>query len=331
MTARIAAERAILELNRDLEARVEERTDQLAAAGAELRRRNEALADANARLEQLDALKDEFVALVSHELRAPLTNIAASAELLKTYPTAAHAPAREKLDIIIQEVDRLARLVRGVLDVSRIQAGHLGLDVRPVAPAALCARALDGFPHAERVSLLVAPDLPEVAADFDRAVQVLVNLLDNAVKYSSSDRAVTLSVEPADRGGSHVAFRVRDDGVGILQAEQEHIFDRFHRLEHGDDRRTYGHGLGLYIARHIAQAHNGWLEVESEPGCGSVFELGLPIDVPMPIGREGNTHSGRRTRRADPRTIENPGPSDAVVRSGQDGEVRPRATVAEER
>jgi len=294
MTARVAAERAVLAVNRQLEERVAERTRQLEASGEQLRMQNDQLEAANAELSRLDALKDEFVALVSHELRAPLTNIQASVELLQMRDRRpgrsgadlqAHDDARDeidrldKLEIIGQEVERLGRLVRGVLDVSRMQTGGFQLRTAPVEPGELCAAALARVDLGARaVSLAIAPGLPPVLADFDRAVQVLVNLLENAAKYSPEATPIDVDVV---RGGAveagAIVFAVTDRGIGIPADEQGRIFDRFHRVARGDDRTTYGHGLGLHIARGLVDAHGGRLWVESVAGQGSTFAFTLPV------------------------------------------------------
>ncbi len=274
MTARIETEKSILTLNRELEARVEERTAQLRTASMALIMKNEALEDANAELERLDTLKDEFVALVSHELRAPLTNINASTELLLMKEPV--GGARDKLEIIGQEAQRLTRLVQGVLDVSRIQAGRFELRPAPTAPDELCRRALAALgADSARVTVDILPETPDALADFDRVVEVIVNLLENAVKYSWPESRIDLAVGP-DVDGTRVRFRVADHGVGVPAAELDMIFDRFHRVERGDARETYGHGLGLYIARGIVEAHGGRIEATSTSGQGSTFAFWLP-------------------------------------------------------
>lgn len=244
----------------------------------------EALTAANQALTQLDALKDEFVRLVSHELRAPLTNINASVELL--IGQAADAGQRRKLEIIGHEASRLTRLVQSVLDVSRMQAGRLELMPAPVATAHLCAEAVRRFADADHpFSIEVAPGTPPVLADLDRAVQVLGNLLDNAAKYSRPGSRIDVAAgplppmdpaAPAAAGARLVLFSVADRGVGIPAEELPRIFERFHRVERHDARETYGHGLGLYIARMIIEGHGGRIWVQSTPGAGSTFLFTLP-------------------------------------------------------
>lgn len=281
---RLSAEAAVRTLNRELEDRVATRTRELQAATEALRSKNEALTAANHELTKLDALKDEFVRLVSHELRAPLTNINASVELLIGQAT--DAGQRRKLEIIGHEASRLTRLVRSVLDVSRMQAGRLELLPAPVATAHLCAEAVRRFADADHPCRVdVAPGTPPVLADLDRAVQVLDNLLDNAAKYSPPGSRIDLSAgplppiareAPAVGAARPVLFSVTDRGVGIPAEELPRIFERFHRVERHDARETYGHGLGLYIARMIIEGHGGRIWVQSTPGSGSTFLFTLP-------------------------------------------------------
>ncbi len=252
--------------------------------------KNEALTAANQELTQLDALKDEFVRLVSHELRAPLTNINASVELL--IAQAGDAGQRRKLEIIGQEASRLTRLVQSVLDVSRLQAGRLELLPAPLPTAQLCAEAVRRFGDgAHPCTVKVAPGTSSVLADLDRAVQVLGNLLDNAAKYSPPGSRIDLSARdlPAfdpsavDAAGAapippapQVLFSVTDQGIGIPADELPRIFERFHRVERHDARETYGHGLGLYIARMLIEGHGGRIWAQSSPGAGSTFLFTLP-------------------------------------------------------
>ncbi|MCB0215349.1 MAG: PAS domain S-box protein [Caldilineae bacterium] len=271
---RVEAETAVRKLNRELEGRVVERTRQLQSLTEELRAKNAALSAANAELKQLDALKDEFVSLVSHELRAPLTNINASTELMLL--SVEDPKQRGKLEIIGHEASRLTRMVQSVLDVSRMEAGRLDLLTAPVEVDRLCQMAIDRhLPAGEPYRIAVAPDTPPVLADEDRALQVLGNLVSNAAKYSPAGSRIDLDARPAP-GGQAVLFTVADRGMGIPPDELQRIFERFHRVERHDARETYGHGLGLYIARKIVEAHGGRIWVESTPGIGSTFMFTLP-------------------------------------------------------
>ena len=271
---RVKAEDAVRQLNRELEARVVERTAQLQAVSEALRSKNEALVLANDELKQLDALKDEFVDLVSHELRAPLTNINASVELMLSGDP--DPRSRTKLEIIGDEASRLTRLVQSVLDVSRMEAGRLRIQPAPVPASELCQLALQLLGESDHEFVLsIQPQTPAVLADAERASQVLGNLLSNAAKYSPVGSRIDLAARPAP-AGEGVVFSVTDRGAGIPRDEIQRIFERFHRVERHDAKETYGHGLGLYIARKIVEAHGGSIRVESEPGQGSTFLFTLP-------------------------------------------------------
>jgi signal transduction histidine kinase len=269
-----AADEQVHELNRELEERVAERTSQLERATAELRAKNEALLAANVELQEVDALKDDFVDLVSHELRAPLTNINASVELLMGSELPAEAIG--KLSIIGDESERLTRLVRSILDVSRIQAGRLEVRAAPVAGADVCREAIERArgAHPDREwRLAPAARCDAVLADDERLGQVLDNLLDNAAKYSAAGGPVVVTVRALDQGP--VRFTVSDSGPGVVAEELPRIFERFHRVERGSARVTYGHGLGLYIARRLVELHGGriWAENAPEGGLEVSFEI----------------------------------------------------------
>lgn len=274
--ALVERDAAVERLNRDLEDRVAERTVQLEQATEELRAKNEELVSANAELKQLDEMKSEFVDLVSHELRAPLTNINASVELLlERHPADSE---REKLEIIGEEASRLTRLVQGVLDISRIEAGLLQLIAAPTDTEELLRSAVRnvGAAHDGREwNVTVADGTPGVLADCDRADQVLCNLLENAAKYSPQDTPVYVAARPLPEDGA-VLLSVTDQGAGIPEDELERVFERFHRVERGDARETYGHGLGLHIARRIVELHGGRIWVESTLGDGATFWFTLP-------------------------------------------------------
>ncbi|MCW5850405.1 MAG: MEKHLA domain-containing protein [Anaerolineae bacterium] len=275
ITARKRAEEQILNLNRALEERVALRTSELQDALQQLRDRADELERANQELTALDHLKSEFVSMVSHELRAPLTNINGSVELLMS--EGGFEPSqRTMLQIIGDQTQRLTRLVQGILNVSRIEAGRLHLrqerlDLRPLIQRvaqnvrAATARCLD-------VSL---PAEPVIAwADADRVEEILTNLIDNAFKYSAPETTVRVSSQVSPDG---IVIAVSDTGVGIPPDQLDHIFEKFHRVEQGDNRETYGYGLGLYIARGLVEALGGRIWAESTPGEGSTFYFTLPL------------------------------------------------------
>jgi len=270
----------IRQLNADLEQRVAERT-------AELAHKNEDLQRANQELQALDRLKSEFVSLVSHELRAPLTNINGGIELIAREQEALSPSRREVLGILRKESARLTRLVQNILDVSLLEAGRLTtnpgpLPLRPFLRRLLQGRLPDDSPH--HLTLDVPPDLPPAWADESHLADVVVNLVDNAIKYSPQGGEIRVSAHKDDDG---LVLCVQDEGIGITPAEQAYLFKQFYRANNGTDREVYGHGLGLYFCKKLVEAQGGriWVESEGTPGKGSAFYLSLPL-CPEDIGED---------------------------------------------
>ncbi|MEW5718997.1 MAG: PAS domain-containing sensor histidine kinase [Chloroflexota bacterium] len=278
ITERVRAAQAIQQLNLELEAKVAERTAQLAAATDELRRRNRELEKANQDLQKLDELKSEFVSMVSHELRAPLTNINGSIELLLSGDTPCYDRShRDLLQIVGEQSARLTRLVQGILNVSRIEAGQLILQPQAFNMVALIEKVIGVWESrgvANQFEHPTAQNLPSVWADRDRTEEVLFNLIDNAIKYSSENAPIHLDAAADDK---FITVSVSDRGVGIPSDEVEKIFDKFHRVDRSDNTETYGHGLGLYICRRLVEAQGGQIGVDSVLGEGSTFRFSLPL------------------------------------------------------
>lgn len=270
------AEARIRQLNRELEQRVAKRTEELAQAYEELRRRNEALEAANEELKELDQLKSDFVSMVSHELRAPLTNINGSIELMLTDGDMESQSQRTMLRIIGEQSARLTRLVQGILNVSRIEARKLEIHPQAVDVRPLMEKVIENLTRSDDTHSFTMPagPLPIVQADPDRLEEILANLIDNAVKYSPEGGTITLS---AQESNGRLIISVSDPGVGIPAKELDKIFDKFHRVDRGDARTTYGHGLGLYISKRFIEAHGGDIWVESKLGKGSTFSFTLPL------------------------------------------------------
>jgi len=261
----------IRRLNADLERRVAERT-------AELAEKNRALAQANAELKALDKLKSDFVSLVSHELRAPLTNINGSIELIAREREALSPARQEALDILRDESARLTKLVQSILDVSLLEAGRLTpnpgpLPLRPFLNQLLRGRLPEDGPH--HLVIDVPSNLPPAWVDETHLADVVVNLVDNAVKYSPDGGEIRVS---ARDGGGQLVLSVSDQGIGIPPEEQPRLFERFYRANNSTDREVYGYGLGLYFCRKLIEAQNGriWVESEGVPGRGATFYLSLP-------------------------------------------------------
>jgi PAS domain S-box-containing protein len=279
VTERERAQAQVRELNRHLENEVAKRTQELSDANEQLRRRQHALEKANLDLKRIDDLKSEFVSLVSHELRAPLANISGSLQILLAGDEAAQLTPhqREIIDLANDETERLTRLVKGVLNVTRIEAGQLPLSPQAFDIVALIERDLEQWRACVPEHTWVGPgqfNLPSVWGDRDRVAEVLMNLLDNAYKYSRTNGTVRVDARVAD---NRVIVSVGDQGPGISPEELEPIFDKFHRVERGDARQTYGYGLGLYISRKFIEAMGGELWAESEIDTGSTFYFSLPI------------------------------------------------------
>lgn len=246
-------------------------------------------------LEEMDRLKSNFLSSISHELRTPLTSVRGFAKLIakdfqrRFLPIAKDDPKLEKqarrigenLEIIVSEAERLTRLINDVLDISKIEADKIEwheeyIDVADMAKQAFNA-ASGQFVEKPAVTarVTVDKDLPPLRADRDRLVQVLVNLLNNAAKFTDEGR-VELKAQATERGW--VRFSVSDTGAGIPAEEQALVFDKFHQVTKADTltEKPKGTGLGLTICKQIVEHHGGRIWVESELGRGSEFIFVLP-------------------------------------------------------
>jgi signal transduction histidine kinase len=229
-------------------------------------------------LRRLSTLRADFVSLVSHELRTPMAAVIGSARTLQQRWRELTADQRESfLELIAGETNRLATLISDVLDTSRIDAGTFAFRFSDVDLGELVrdsVAAVDVGSDEVGVRAEVQDALPVVRGDPGRLRQVLMNLLDNAVKYSPAGDEVQVHAY-AENG--RVRIDVRDHGPGIAREDQRLIFEKFGRVTTGNTRS--GTGLGLFIARSIAEAHGGTLEVASAPEHGAVFTLELPVQA----------------------------------------------------
>jgi signal transduction histidine kinase len=236
--------------------------------------------EAASRLQELDQMKSDFVAITSHELRTPLAAIRGFVNtLVRRIDQLSAEEVREFLTIVDHQTDRLIHLVEDLLVVSKIEAGKLGFDPRPVDASTLLASVVHGLgDRAARVRIQVPEPVPTFVADPNRVGQILTNLLENALKFSPVEASVRLGavVEPGD-GRELVRFDVTDEGVGIAPEDLEAIFDRFHQTEAASTREAEGTGLGLYITRKLVEAMEGTISVASEVGRGSTFTVRLPL------------------------------------------------------
>ena len=236
------------------------------------------------RLRELDRLKSEFIAIVSHELRTPIASVYGAAVTLQQRQLDERG-RNSLLSVIFAESARLARLVEQVVWASRFEAGHAQMNVEEFEPVALTTQVLAAtrlhLPPALTVELAASGDLPKINADPERVRQVLVNLLDNAVKFSPDGGRITVSIR--DSNGS-VRFSVADQGIGIPPEEQARIFDKFHRLDPNLTRGVGGSGLGLYICQELIREMNGQIWVDRSNGPGSTFVFELPSAGPAAMG-----------------------------------------------
>lgn len=261
----------VIEYSRQLEFK----THQLEEATA-------ALTAANERLKELDRLKDDFLSTVTHELRTPLTSIRALSEILFDDPDIDPEQRQTFLGLVISESERLTRLINQVLDMAKIEAGEMDWNIAPMAindaarQAAAAAGQLLRDKHID-FQVNLAEGLPEVDGDHDRLVQVMVNLLSNAAKFTPEGGVVSLMTGPAPTDLVHgVQISVADSGPGIDPAHHDVIFDRFRQVGDTMTDKPAGTGLGLAISKRIVEGLGGCIWVESAVGAGATFKAILP-------------------------------------------------------
>lgn len=238
--------------------------------------------DARRKVEDLSRLKDEFLSIVSHELRTPITSIKGYTQLAKTLIRENDlATSEEYLDIALDQIDRMSRLILELLDVSRIETGRLEIRMDSIPWSTFVCDAVHR--HHTGVSnrhfqLNVPVSNKRALGDRDRLEQVLGNLMENAVKYSPDGGEIVITLE--DRGDQLVTS-VTDRGIGIPTDELGKIFERFHRGRQVSSTNYGGLGLGLYITRQIVERHGGTISVESREGQGTTFSFSLPVAIPV--------------------------------------------------
>jgi len=293
ITHRKKAEEELFTLNADLEEAVRERTKVLVTKTRELQQ-------ANQRLMELDEMKSTFLSTVSHELRTPLTSLLGFSKLINRDFTRIFMPRADdprsrhigeriqsNLEIINNEGKRLTRLINDVLDLSRIETGRVEwrdetMDLGEVVRSAV--RSVSGeFSQKPGVELVTGDveSLPHIQGDPDRILQVFINLLNNAAKFTEKG---VVTIEGESNGQGYVVVRVRDTGVGISQESLGSIFDKFQQANQGDTLKTAtgGSGLGLAICKHIVERYNGHIWAESAPGEGTVMTVALPSSCVAP-------------------------------------------------
>jgi two-component system phosphate regulon sensor histidine kinase PhoR len=233
-------------------------------------------------LRGVERMKSEFVSTVSHELRTPLTSIKGFIRTLldDTEGYYDREMQTEFYRIIDTECDRLVRLISDLLNLSRIESGRsLELVLVEADLARLINRAVEAqrsYTSSHEFEVIIADYLPRITADQDKVEQMLTNLLSNAIKYSPDGGKITIHARTV---GANVAVSVSDQGLGIPPDHLGKLFTRFHRVDSRDTRKQYGTGIGLYLVKHLVEAHKGEITVESTLGVGSTFTFVLPIHM----------------------------------------------------
>jgi two-component system phosphate regulon sensor histidine kinase PhoR len=231
------------------------------------------------RLRELEGMRRNFVANVSHELRTPLTSIQGFAETLMNPAVSDPTEIKKFLQIIQRHAARLGRIIEDILTLSRIErdveGSQIDLKIERLKPTLQAALELCQVKaEKKRIPLdLVCPDDLKVAMDPYLMEQAIVNLIDNAIRYSDEGKPIHVS---AERQGNEVLIKIKDNGVGIPEKEVGRIFERFYRIDKARSRELGGTGLGLSIVKHISLAHKGRVEVASQVGQGSQFTIHLP-------------------------------------------------------
>ncbi|HNP74609.1 MAG TPA: ATP-binding protein [Kouleothrix sp.] len=248
----------------------EERADLLA-------REQAALAEA----QQALRLRDEFLSIASHELKTPLTSVLGNAQLLqrRTLREGSLSAAHQRtLGVIVDQSHRLEKLINDLLDISRIEMGHLSLDVEPIDLATLVRQVVEEVQPMLYIQHTVVAELRAspvpIAGDALRLEQVLQNLIQNSIKYSPDGGQITVRLESS---GTHAQLSISDQGIGIPSLAVPQLFSRFYRASNVHEQSISGMGIGLYVVKEIVSLHGGTIAVSSQEGSGSTFTIAIPL------------------------------------------------------
>ena len=257
---------------------------QLEQKSRELESATNELRNANQRLQELDRLKDDFISTVTHELRTPLTSIRAFSEILNDNPDLDGAQRSRFLGIVIKESERLTRLINQVLDLAKIESGnaewHTGeIDMREVIEDAVTATSQLFKENNVQLELKLPDSVPVIAADRDRLMQVMLNLLSNAAKFCTGDGRGRVTITLASLRDA-LQVDVQDNGIGISEADQKVIFEKFRQVGDTLTAKPQGTGLGLPICRQIIGHFGGRLWVHSRLAAGATFSFTIPLAQP---------------------------------------------------
>ncbi len=233
-------------------------------------------------LQKLDHLKSDFITTVSHELRTPLMNFRVALDLILKEKTENEERKNKLLEILNKNTERMEKLVKEILDFAQIEAGLFQIELKKFYFPELVKEIVESFrllAEKKNIHLTphISPEVKEINADRERIHQVLENLIGNAIKFTPQGGKVTLEARVTGERKEFLEVSVKDTGIGIAQEEQEKIFEKFYRADTSLTRESGGFGLGLAIAKHIVEKHQGKIWVKSELGKGSRFTFVLPI------------------------------------------------------
>lgn len=263
-------------------------------ANRELTEKNRRLAQAVERLQETDRIKSNFLATVSHELRTPLTSVIGYSEmLLEGIAGELNPEQREYVRTVMEKGDQLLQLITGILDISRMEAGEMRFERVTFDLDAIVANALSTIaPHARRKRLQldfeIPPDLPPAYGDRDKIRQVLLNLLNNAIKFTPEGgrveiRAQVAALNPKRADGpAGLQVSVKDSGIGVAPEHHAKVFDAFYQVDNTSTREYGGTGLGLNIVKRFVEGQGGQVWIDSEVGQGATFHFTLPIAPGQP-------------------------------------------------
>lgn len=256
----------VRELNANLEQRVSNATKELRTS--------------NAQLHKLDEAKDEFISMASHQLRTPLTSIKGYVSMLLEGDLGELTDEQKHvLNEVAFSSERMVRLVGDFLNVSRLQTGRFVIDKHPVDLSVLIQREIDGLEQNAaakgiKFTYKAPKGIPVINVDENKIQQVIMNFADNAIYYSKDNGKVTISLKKV---GASIEFTVKDNGIGVPEAEQANLFNKFFRAGNARKARPDGTGVGLFLAKKVITDHDGTLIFESKEGKGSTFGFRLPI------------------------------------------------------
>jgi PAS domain S-box-containing protein len=236
----------------------------------------------------LDSLRNDLISMIYHDLRSPLANVISSLDVIQTLLPPVSDPALESLlQVAIRSTERIQRLTNSLLDMRRLETGKPITNIQPTSPESLIQESIEAVAHTvagknQQIQVEVAPDLGQVLVDPDMVRRVLINLMENAVKYTPVESTISVGALP-DK--DMVLMWVVDNGPGIPEAEHERVFDKFTRLHSKDGPK--GLGLGLAFCRLAIEKHGGRIWVENAPGSGACFKFTLPLALSGQEARPG--------------------------------------------